>query len=253
MAAATWTTRRPCAAGGRWSRRVRTSSTSGASRPARAPAGRRRRGAPPRGPRRRGAGRRGSRLDRHDARPEVARRGPVAPGATLLNDVSSSLAHVAAEHGAGFVAMHRKGTSRRHAARPALRRRRRGGPRVPRAPRPRRPEPPAWRRSTSTRDRVRQDGPPQSPAPGGAPRARGDSACPCSSERAARASSAISAAGGSPDGRVGDGPAARSRGSSRRLARLGGVGDGVRRGHACASTTSPQPCRRPVFSSEVAA
>jgi dihydropteroate synthase len=31
-------------------------------------------------------------------------------GATLLNDVSSSLAAVAAEHGAGFVAMHRKGT-----------------------------------------------------------------------------------------------------------------------------------------------
>jgi len=31
-------------------------------------------------------------------------------GATLLNDVSSSLASVAAEHGAGFVAMHCKGT-----------------------------------------------------------------------------------------------------------------------------------------------
>jgi len=31
-------------------------------------------------------------------------------GASLLNDVSSSLAAVAAEHGAGFVAMHRKGT-----------------------------------------------------------------------------------------------------------------------------------------------
>jgi dihydropteroate synthase len=31
-------------------------------------------------------------------------------GATLLNDVSSCLAAVAAEHGAGFVAMHRKGT-----------------------------------------------------------------------------------------------------------------------------------------------
>ena len=31
-------------------------------------------------------------------------------GATLLNDVSSSLAAVAAEHGAGFVAMHRQGT-----------------------------------------------------------------------------------------------------------------------------------------------
>ncbi len=32
-------------------------------------------------------------------------------GASLLNDVSSSLAAVAAEHGAGFVAMHRKGTA----------------------------------------------------------------------------------------------------------------------------------------------
>jgi dihydropteroate synthase len=34
----------------------------------------------------------------------------LAAGATLLNDVSSSLATVAAEHGAGFVAMHCKGT-----------------------------------------------------------------------------------------------------------------------------------------------
>jgi dihydropteroate synthase len=34
----------------------------------------------------------------------------LAAGATLLNDVSSSLAAVAAEHGAGFVAMHCKGT-----------------------------------------------------------------------------------------------------------------------------------------------
>ncbi len=33
-----------------------------------------------------------------------------AAGASLLNDVSSSLARVAAEHGAGFVAMHRQGT-----------------------------------------------------------------------------------------------------------------------------------------------
>ncbi len=37
-------------------------------------------------------------------------RAALAAGATLLNDVSSSLAAVAAEHGAGFVAMHRKGT-----------------------------------------------------------------------------------------------------------------------------------------------
>jgi len=34
----------------------------------------------------------------------------LSAGASLLNDVSSSLAEVAAEHGAGFVAMHRKGT-----------------------------------------------------------------------------------------------------------------------------------------------
>jgi dihydropteroate synthase len=34
----------------------------------------------------------------------------LSAGATLLNDVSSSLASVAAEHGAGFVAMHCKGT-----------------------------------------------------------------------------------------------------------------------------------------------
>jgi dihydropteroate synthase len=34
----------------------------------------------------------------------------LSAGATLLNDVSSSLAAVAAEHGAGFVAMHCKGT-----------------------------------------------------------------------------------------------------------------------------------------------
>jgi dihydropteroate synthase len=34
----------------------------------------------------------------------------LSAGATLVNDVSSSLAALAAEHGAGFVAMHRKGT-----------------------------------------------------------------------------------------------------------------------------------------------
>jgi dihydropteroate synthase len=34
----------------------------------------------------------------------------LAAGASLLNDVSASLAEVAAEHGAGFVAMHCKGT-----------------------------------------------------------------------------------------------------------------------------------------------
>jgi len=37
-------------------------------------------------------------------------RAAFAAGATLLNDVSSSLAAVAAEHGAGFVAVHRQGT-----------------------------------------------------------------------------------------------------------------------------------------------
>jgi dihydropteroate synthase len=36
-------------------------------------------------------------------------RGALRAGATLLNDVSSSLAAVAADHGAGFVTMHRKG------------------------------------------------------------------------------------------------------------------------------------------------
>jgi dihydropteroate synthase len=37
-------------------------------------------------------------------------RAALAAGATLLNDVSSSLAAVAAEHGAGYVAVHCKGT-----------------------------------------------------------------------------------------------------------------------------------------------
>jgi dihydropteroate synthase len=40
---------------------------------------------------------------------EVA-HGALAAGASLLNDVSSSLAAVAAEHGSGFVAMHRQGS-----------------------------------------------------------------------------------------------------------------------------------------------
>jgi len=42
-------------------------------------------------------------------KPEVARRAVLA-GATMINDVSSSLATVAAEMGVAFVAMHRKGT-----------------------------------------------------------------------------------------------------------------------------------------------
>jgi dihydropteroate synthase len=42
-------------------------------------------------------------------KPEVA-RAALSAGATMVNDVSSSLAAVAAEHGAGYVAMHRKGT-----------------------------------------------------------------------------------------------------------------------------------------------
>ncbi len=37
-------------------------------------------------------------------------RAALSSGATILNDVSSSLAAVAADHGAGYVAMHRKGT-----------------------------------------------------------------------------------------------------------------------------------------------
>lgn len=41
-------------------------------------------------------------------KPEVARRA-VAAGASIVNDVSASLAEVAAERGAAFVAMHRKG------------------------------------------------------------------------------------------------------------------------------------------------
>ena len=42
-------------------------------------------------------------------KPEVARRAVLA-GATMINDVSASLATVAAEMGVAFVAMHRKGT-----------------------------------------------------------------------------------------------------------------------------------------------
>lgn len=42
-------------------------------------------------------------------KPEVA-HAALEAGASLVNDVSSSLAEVAAAHGAGFVAMHRKGT-----------------------------------------------------------------------------------------------------------------------------------------------
>jgi dihydropteroate synthase len=37
-------------------------------------------------------------------------RAALSAGATMVNDVSASLAVLAAEHGAGFVAMHRKGT-----------------------------------------------------------------------------------------------------------------------------------------------
>jgi dihydropteroate synthase len=45
-----------------------------------------------------------------DTTKAVVAHAALAAGATLLNDVSASLAVVAAEHGAGFVAMHRKGS-----------------------------------------------------------------------------------------------------------------------------------------------
>jgi dihydropteroate synthase len=41
---------------------------------------------------------------------ESVARAALAAGATLLNDVSASLSHVAAEAGAGYVAMHMRGT-----------------------------------------------------------------------------------------------------------------------------------------------
>lgn len=50
-----------------------------------------------------------ARLSIDTTKPEVARRA-VAAGATMINDVSASLAPVAAEMGVAFVAMHRKGT-----------------------------------------------------------------------------------------------------------------------------------------------
>ena len=54
-----------------------------------------------------GSGRPCTHLDRHD---EACRRtrAAVSAGATIMNDVSASLAEVAAETGAAFVAMHRK-------------------------------------------------------------------------------------------------------------------------------------------------
>ncbi len=51
------------------------------------------------------------RLSVDTSKPEVA-RAAVAAGASLINDVSASLYPVAAETGAGWVAMHRKGTPR---------------------------------------------------------------------------------------------------------------------------------------------
>jgi dihydropteroate synthase len=47
-----------------------------------------------------------------DTRKESVARAAVAAGATLLNDVSASLGHVAAELGVGWVAMHAKGEPR---------------------------------------------------------------------------------------------------------------------------------------------
>ena len=54
---------------------------------------------------------------------EAVAEAAVAAGATLVNDVSASLWPVAARHGVGWVAMHRKGTPGHHAGRSPLRRR----------------------------------------------------------------------------------------------------------------------------------
>ena len=69
---------------------------------------------------------------------EVARRA-LAAGASIINDIPAlggdpELARVVAESGAGVVLMHMAGTPRDHAGRPALRRRRRRGPRLPGPP-----------------------------------------------------------------------------------------------------------------------
>ncbi|MGA3353194.1 MAG: dihydropteroate synthase [Acidimicrobiales bacterium] len=45
-----------------------------------------------------------------DTTKAVVAHAALSAGATILNDISSSLAALAAEHGAAFVAMHRKGT-----------------------------------------------------------------------------------------------------------------------------------------------
>ena len=46
-----------------------------------------------------------------DTQKEAVARAAVAAGATIINDVSATLAPVAAELGVGYVAMHRQGTS----------------------------------------------------------------------------------------------------------------------------------------------
>ena len=55
-------------------------------------------------------------------------RAAVAAGATLVNDVSASLAEVAAELGAGYVVMHRQGTPQTMQLDAPLRRRGGRGP-----------------------------------------------------------------------------------------------------------------------------
>ena len=84
---------------------------------------------------------------RHARRPTP----PIEAGATLVNDVSASLARWPPTPGVGWVAMHMQGDPRTMQDRPELRRRGRRGPRLPRRARRARPSPPASTRSGSTR------------------------------------------------------------------------------------------------------
>ena len=171
----------------------------------------------------------------------------LAAGATLVNDVSASLAEVAAEHGAGFVAMHMQGTPATCSVIPTT-------------------TTSSARSASSSSGRARlarSAGVDEvyvdpgigfgktvdtTSAPGGAARARAAGGR-CSSGRAARASSAISE------------PAARSTvGSATRpprpttlrgLARHGCVGDGVRGGDGAGPRRRRHRRRRPVCSQEV--
>ena len=92
-----------------WSPRAPTSSTWAGSPAAGRRAGRLGRGAAPGGAGDRGPGRRRCGCRSTPVKPAVA-RAAVAAGATLVNDVSASLAEVAAELDAGYVVMHRQGT-----------------------------------------------------------------------------------------------------------------------------------------------